>query len=122
MKTYLIKLELLDPDRKVKIIKHVRNVLDVGLKEAKHLVEGTQYLPLKSVGILAFVGLTNMRESIKIHLFVHEGGPKRIIQDKDYYDLPKDPDEAAIVLQLLWHKDRMSALYVQLAEIKGLTP
>ena len=117
MKTYLIKLELLDPDRKVKIIKYVRSLLDIGLKKAKHLVEGGEYLPLKSVGLEAFVGLTHAQESIKIHLFVqdeHLRYPK--------YDLPKDPKEAAIVLQLLWHKERTSALYVQLAEIKGLTP
>ena len=114
MKTYLIKLELLDPDRKVKIIKYVRSLLDVGLKKAKHLVEGTECLPLKSVGLEAFVGLTHAQESIKIHLFVHNGVREA------YHHLPKDPKEAAIVLQLLWHKERTSALYVQLAEIKGL--
>ena len=120
MKTkYIISLELLDPERKVKVIKYVRSLLDVGLKRAKEIVEGL-HIPLKSLGLEAFIGLTHAQESIKIHLFVHDEG--RIVQEGNTtrHILPDDPKEAAVVLQLLWHKERMSALYVQLAEIKGL--
>ena len=60
-----------------------------------------------------------MQESVKIHLYVHDEG--RIVQEGNtHHILPDDPKEAAIVLQLLWHKERTAALYVQLAEIKGL--
>lgn len=116
-KIYIISLELLNPDRKVAIIKHVRSLLDVGLKKAKEIVEGL-HIPLKSLGLEPFIGLINMQESVKIHLYVHDEG--RIVQEGNTrHILPEDPKEAAIVLQLLWHKERTSALYVQLAEIKG---
>jgi len=99
-----LRLKLDNPKNKIKIIKELRIATGFGLRETKRLVEGTETIPLASIRATVWAYLVAHWD---ITLFI-EGA-----------DMPTDPHEAKIFMEVLWHRECANALYKELYALRA---